>query len=114
MRITKREVGGVAILEMKGKVTIGIGDVALRDAIDDAVDAGARTVVLDFKQVSKMDSSAIGELVAAHKRIVGSGGQLKLVNMPGKLFNVLGATQMVSVLDVLGSQEEALASVRAS
>lgn len=112
MRITKRELDNAVIIAPKGKITIGIGDVALRDAIDDAVDRGASNLLVDFKNVSKMDSSAIGELIAAHNRVSKKGGQLKLMNMPSKLFSVFGATQMVSIFDVLDSEEEALASLQ--
>jgi len=112
MRITTRQVENAVILAPKGKITIGLGDVALRDAIDEAVQRGASNLLLDFKNVSKMDSSAIGELIAAHNRIAKQGGQLKLMNMPSKLFSVLGATRMVSIFDVLDSEEEALASLQ--
>ena len=60
---------------------------------------GADNVLLDFKDVSKMDSSGIGELIASHNPVAEKGGALKLMNMPPKLLNVFGATQIVTVLD---------------
>ena len=69
-----------------------------------------KNVVLDFKGVSRIDSSGMGELVAAHKRLANQGGRLSLAHMSGKLLSILGASQIVSILDVFGSQEEALAS----
>ena len=110
MKISKREVGNVTILEPKGKITIGAGDVALRNAIEEATHAGSSKVLLDFNGVSKMDSSGLGELIAAHNTVTGNGGAIKLMNIPSKLYGVLGITQIVSVFDVFDDEKEALAS----
>jgi anti-sigma B factor antagonist len=110
MKILKREIGNVTILEPKGKILIGAGDVQLRQAIDESMSQGADNVLLDFKGVSKMDSSGIGELIASHNTVAEKGGTLKLMNMPPKLLNVFGATQIVTVLDIFDDESEALAS----
>ena len=110
MKILKREIGNVTILEPKGKIMIGAGDVQLREAIDESLNQGADNVLLDLKGVSKMDSSGIGELIASHRTVAEHGGALKLMNMPPKLLNVFGATQIVTVLDVFEDEIEALAS----
>ena len=110
MKISKREVGNVTILEPKGKITIGAGDVALRNAIEEATHAGGSNVLLDLKGVSKMDSSGLGELIAAHNTVTGDGGKIKLMCLPSKLYGVLGITQIVSVFDVFDDEQEALAS----
>ena len=110
MKISKREVGNITILEPKGKITIGTGDVALRNAIEEATHAGSSNLLLDLNGVSKMDSSGLGELIAAYNTVTGDGGMIKLVNLPSKLYNVLGITQIVSVFDVFDDENEALAS----
>ena len=110
MKISKREVGNVTILEPKGKITIGAGDVVLRNAIEEAAHAGNSNVLLDLNGVSKMDSSGLGELIAAHNTVTGDGGTIKLMNIPSKLYGVLGITQIVSVFDVFDNENEALAS----
>lgn len=110
MEITRRECGKATILALRGKIRIGSGDVELREAIDRAVAEGAKNVVLDFKGVSRIDSSGMGELVAAHKRLGRLDGRLGLMHMSGKLLDVVGASQIVSILDVFGSEEEALES----
>ena len=65
MKISARHQAGVTILEPKGKITIGVGDVALREAVHEAVEAGSRRILIDLGGVSTIDSSGIGELVAA-------------------------------------------------
>jgi anti-sigma B factor antagonist len=110
MKISKRQVGNVTILEPKGKITIGAGDVALRNAIEEATHTGSSNVLLDLNGVSKMDSSGLGELIAAHNTVTVDGGMIKLMNIPSKLYGVLGITQIVSVFDVFDNENEALAS----
>lgn len=110
MNITKRDYEKATILDLQGKIKIGSGDVELRDSINRVVADGAKNVLLDFKGVSRIDSSGMGELVAAHKKLGNIGGKLGLVHMSGKLLNIVGASQIVSILDVFGSEEEALAS----
>jgi anti-sigma B factor antagonist len=112
MKISKREVGGVTILEPKGKITIGAGDVALRGAVEEIVQGEATKILLDLRGVKKMDSSGLGELVAAHNSVTEAGGSIKLVNLPSKLHGVLGITQIVSVFDVFDDENEALASFK--
>ncbi len=110
MRITKTDYEKATVLALTGKIKIGVGDVALREAIDRTVANGAKNVVLDFKGVSRIDSSGMGELVAAHKKLGNLGGKLSLAHMSGKLLDIVGASQIVSILDVFGTEEEALAS----
>ena len=112
MKISKRDVGNVTILEPKGKITIGAGDVVLRNAIEEATHRGSSNVLLDLNGVSKMDSSGLGELIAAHNTVTGDGGKIKLMNIPSKLYGVLGITQIVSVFDVFDDENEALASFK--
>jgi len=110
MKISKREVDTVTILEPKGKITIGAGDVLLREAIEEVTREGQPKVLLNLKGVSKMDSSGLGELIGAHNSVTASGGAMKLMNLPPKLYGVLGITQIVTVFDVFDDESEALAS----
>jgi anti-sigma B factor antagonist len=110
MKISKRDVGGVTILEPKGKITIGAGDVALRGALEEIIQGSESKILLNLKGVKKMDSSGLGELIAAQNSVTEGGGVIKLVNLPSKLHGVLGITQIVSVFDVFDDENEALAS----
>jgi len=112
MKFSKREVGDVTILEPKGKITIGAGDVALRGALEEIVQQSESKILLDLKGVKKMDSSGLGELIAAHNSVTEVGGTIKLMNLPSKLHGVLGITQIVSVFDVFDDENEAVASFR--
>lgn len=110
MKLSQREVAGVTILEPRGKITIGNGDAELRDSIERALDAGNRRILIDLKAITKLDSSGLAELVAARSRAAGRGAEIKLVNLPPKVQDILGITQVVTLFDVFDDEQEALAS----
>jgi anti-sigma B factor antagonist len=110
MKIGVRNRQGVTILEPKGKITIGAGDIALRDSVIEALDSGSRKILINLKDVSTIDSSGIGELVAAYTTVTNRGGRLKLVGLPPKVNDILQITQLVTVFEVMDTEEEAVDS----
>ena len=110
MKISVRQEQGVTILEPKGKITIGVGDVALRDAVNEALEAGARNILVNLAGVSTIDSSGIGELVSAYTTVTNRGGKLKLSSLPSKVSDILQITQLITVFEVFDTEREALES----
>jgi len=110
MEVKKREKGGATILDLKGRITIGAGEIALRNAVQDAISAGAKKVILNMKDVTTIDSSGVGELVSAYTTSMNRGAQLKLANLPSKVQDILVITQLITVFDVFDSEDEAIAS----
>lgn len=110
MKIPVRSRDGVTILQPAGKITIGIGDVAFREAVDEALAAGSMSLLVDFQKASKMDSSGMAELVAAYKKVTDSGGQIKLLRLPSNIRDVLTITQIARVFEIFEDEDEAIAS----
>ncbi len=110
MRVNVRQREGVTILDLKGKITIGLGDVALRDAIHEALSAGAKKILVNLGDVSTIDSSGVGELVSAFTTVTNRGGKLKLLDLPPKVADILQITQLITVFDVYEKEDEALKS----
>lgn len=110
MNISARHRDGVTILDVKGKITIGVGDVALRDAVHGALDAGAKNILVNMAGVTVLDSSGIGELVAAYTSVTNRGGKLKLLNLPARINDLLQITQLISVFEVFDNEDEAVQS----
>ncbi len=100
----------MTIIEPKGKITIGVGDVALREAVSKALQAGARNVLVNLGGVSTIDSSGIGELVSAYTTVSNRGGRLKLCNLPPKVTDILQITQLISVFEVYENEVKAIKS----
>lgn len=112
MNVTTRDRDGVTVVDLEGKITIGRGDVALRDAVNAAIDAGSRAVVLDFSKVKSMDSSGMAELGAAYRRMDDLGGTVALCGVPSSVTEILRMTQIITVFDVYTDEDEAIAALR--
>jgi len=110
MKVNVRQRDGVTILDLKGKITIGVGDVALRNAVQDAINSGATKVVINLKDVTTIDSSGVGELVSAYTTATNRGAKLRLANLPAKVSDILQITQLITVFDVFDSEDEAVRS----
>ncbi|HYL05934.1 MAG TPA: STAS domain-containing protein [Thermoanaerobaculia bacterium] len=110
MKVNVRQRDGVTILDLKGKITIGVGDVALRNAVQDAINSGATKVVINLKDVTTIDSSGVGELVSAYTTATNRGAKLSLANLPSKVSDILQITQLITVFDVFDSEDEAVRS----
>lgn len=110
MQISSRQLGDVSVLDVRGKITIGGGDVRVRDAVHQALEGGSRKILLNLKGVTGMDSSGLGEVVAAHASAVHRGGVLKLAGLSPKVASLLQLTQLVGVLPLHDSEKAALAS----
>jgi anti-sigma B factor antagonist len=104
MDVNKRQVGDVTILDLKGKITIGTGDVQLRNAVHEVMDSGAMKVLINMRDVSTIDSSGIGELVSAYTTATKRGAKLRLINLPAKVTDILTITQLITVFDVYDNE----------
>lgn len=110
MKVDVRQREGVTILEPRGKITIGVGDVVLREAVLEALSAGSLWILINMQAVTTIDSSGIGELVSAYTTVANRGGKLKLLNLPRKVQDILQITQLITVFDVYDDEDEAIAS----
>ena len=89
MHIEERAVGNVVILDLKGKITLGEGDEALRDRINQLIQKDQKRILLNLADVPYIDSAGLGEIVRTYTTVKNRGGQLKLVNLtsPGDAFS---------------------------
>jgi anti-sigma B factor antagonist len=110
MKANLRESGNVSIIELKGKITIGTGDIQLRDTITKLLESGKNHILVNMKDVTAIDSSGIGELVGCYTTVTNKGGKLRLLYLPPKIQDVLTVTQLITVFDVYENETEAVAS----
>lgn len=110
MKATTRNVDGVQVIELQGKITIGAGDTQLRELILKSLDEGQKNLLLDMGEVTALDSSGIGELVGAYTTATNRGGKLKLLHLPTKISNLLQVTQLITVFEVYEDEKQAVGS----
>ena len=108
MKAMVRQIGHVSVVDLSGKITIGEGDVILREKVQEVLDGGNLNVLLNLEKVSYMDSAGIGELVACFKRAKEKGGVVKLLNPSGKVYDLLQLTKLEEVFETYKDEKEAL------
>ena len=108
LTIASREVDGVTVLDLSGRITLGEGSVQLRDAIRDLIGKGQKKILLNLGDVNYIDSSGIGELVSAFTTAKNSGGELKLLNLTKKVHDLLQITKLYTVFDVKDDEAAAV------
>jgi anti-sigma B factor antagonist len=102
--------GGVTVIGLSGRITLGEGRTTLRDAIRQALDRGRNKIVLNFAEVQYIDSSGLGELVHALTSVRRSGGQLKLSNLHARIRSLLQITRLDTAFEVFPDDESAVKS----
>jgi anti-sigma B factor antagonist len=108
MKATNRQVDGVAVVDMSGRITLGEGSVVLRDTIRDLIGKGQKKILLNLGDVTYIDSSGIGELVSAFTAVRREGGELKLLNLTKKVHDLLQITKLYTVFDIKDDEAAAI------
>ena len=112
VKLTTREKGGVTIIDVNGKLTLGEGTGALRTKIRELADGGSKRIVLNMADVAYMDSSGLGELIGAHTTVVTAGGEIKLLNLAKRVHDLMELTKLYTVFDVKDDEAVAVKSFK--
>jgi anti-sigma B factor antagonist len=108
--INNRQNGDVVLVDVGGKITLGDGSVAIREAVKKLVADGNKKIVLNLGEVTYIDSSGIGELVSAFTTVSNNGGNLKLLNLTKRVQDLLQITKLYTVFEVFNDEPSAVAS----
>ncbi|HXN17675.1 MAG TPA: STAS domain-containing protein [Candidatus Binatus sp.] len=100
LRHSTRQVQDVIIIDCAGRITVGEGNIQLREAIQGLIGQGKQKLILNLVELEFIDSAGIGELVRAHTTLRKQGGHLKLLNPHKKVHDLLRATMLTAVFDI--------------
>jgi anti-sigma B factor antagonist len=112
MKANNRQVGGVTVVDMSGRITLGEGSVVLREAVKDLLAKGQKKILLNLGDVTYIDSSGIGELVSAFTSVRNQGGELKLLKLTKKVHDLLQITKLYTVFDIKDDEAAAIQSYK--
>jgi len=112
MKASTRQVHDVTIVDLTGRITLGEGSSVLRDTVKDLAAKGQKKILLNLGDVSYIDSSGIGELVAAFTSVRNQGGEMKLLHLTKKIHDLLQITKLYTVFDVKDDEAEAIAAFK--
>lgn len=109
MKLDLQERSGVSILVLSGQLAAG-GDEELREAVDTLLASGRVRILVDFTDVTFMDSAGIGELVASFRTVERFGGALKILRPSQKVHDSLSLTRLLPIFEIYEDEETAVAS----
>jgi anti-sigma B factor antagonist len=110
MHVEIRQAGDVFIVDLKGKLTAGLGDQILRETIDELLGEQKKKVLLNLSEVSFMDSAGVGELVAGLKTARSFGASLRLLNANERVHSTLYISRLLPVFELYRTEAEAVAA----
>jgi len=112
MKASTRQVDGVTVVDLSGRITLGEGSVVLRDTVRELIGKGDKRILLNLGDVTYIDSSGIGELVSAFTTVRNQGGELKLLKLTKKVHDLLQITKLYTVFDIKDDEAVAIASFK--
>ncbi len=110
LKMTTREIDGITVLTLEGRIVLGEESNALREQIKSLLAAGKHKIVLNMGQVTYIDSAGLGTLVASHHSARTQGATLKLSNLGKKFQEILQVTKLLTVFEVYDSEAAAISS----
>ena len=110
MEISERKVGEITIIDLSGNFAAGDGAGKLKDKVTSLVFQGEKKIILNVADLSYVDSSALGEMVASYSTAKKGGSTLKLANIGERVQDLLVMTKLLSVFESHDSEEAAVAS----
>jgi anti-sigma B factor antagonist len=109
-KATVRHSGNVAIVDLSGKITLGEGSGLVRGTIKELLAAGSRNILLNLQDVTYIDSAGLGELVGSYATVTSQSGAIKLLNVQGKVRDLLQITKLYTVFATFSDEAAALGS----
>ena len=112
LTIASREVDGVAVLDLSGRITLGEGSVQVRDAVRGLISKGRKNILLNMGDVNYVDSSGLGELVSAFTSAKNQQAEVKLLSLTKKVHDLLQLTKLYTVFDIYDDEASAITSFK--
>jgi anti-sigma B factor antagonist len=114
MKVDVRQVEEVIIVDLEGRLVLGVGDEILRDVINELLAEDWKHILLNLREIRIIDSSGIGEVVSGWKLARRFGASIKLLRPGPHIQRTLRLTQLLPLLEVFDDEETAVASFQES
>ena len=109
MQIKQAEKNGIVICYLTGEIDINTSPLT-KKFLDKLIASRKEKIVLNFKEVSYVDSSGLATLVETLKGLRSYGGKLKLAALSTKVKNLFEITKLDKLFDIAADEEEAVTS----
>ena len=110
LEITQREMNGIYLLALKGRLVLGQESGGLLTMTDNFLASGATRIVINLEQVNYVDSAGLGALIEIHRKTKAKGGGLKLCNLGQNLKQALEIARLMPIFETCPTETVAVAS----
>src|SRR5579863_3092153 len=110
VKLSTRQSGDVTVVDVSGRVTLGEGSSAIRETLRDLTTKGHKKILLNMSEVSYIDSTGIGELVAGFTSAANGGGTVKLLGLTRHVKDVLLVSRLYTVFEAHDDEAHAVRS----
>jgi anti-sigma B factor antagonist len=110
VKLNTRQVGDVSVIDVSGRLTLGEGATAIREEIHLQLAGGSRKIVMNLADISYIDSSGLGELLAGFRATANTGGKLKLLGLTKSAKEMLRVTRLTGIFEVHEDEASAVKS----
>lgn len=110
LKMNSREVEGISIVQMEGRIVLGEESNALREKVKSLLTENKKKIVMNMDNVTYIDSAGLGTLVASFHSAKAQGAVLKLSNLGSKFQEVLQVTKLMTVFEVFDNETTAVQS----
>jgi anti-sigma B factor antagonist len=108
--LIQRELEGIIILILRGRLVAGYEVSEFRNTIQTLVTESQVRVILDLAETHRIDSSGLGVLIEAHNIVKSAGGALKLLNLTERNVQLLIITRLTTVFEIYNDEQSAINS----
>ena len=114
MQIRTRDLGTAVCVDLQGRLVAMDEDDRLQDKVSRLLFDHHRHIVLNLEEVSQVDTSGLTAMVAIRHAADRSGGQIKLLNLPPRVHDLLVMTKLITLFDVVESEANAIQAFAAA
>jgi anti-sigma B factor antagonist len=108
MKASTRQIDGVTVVDLSGRIKEGEDITVLRDTIEDLLGKGQKKILLNLGDVNHIDSSGVAALLRAFTSVRNQGGELKLLHLTKAVHDLLQNTKLYTVFDVRDDEAAAI------
>lgn len=109
LEITQRELNGIYLLALSGRLVLGDESNGFRSTIENLLTSGAKRIVVNLEHVKYVDSAGLGALIEAHRQTKAKGGRLKLSNLGPNFKHALELAKLLPIFETSPTEAAALA-----
>jgi anti-sigma B factor antagonist len=107
LQIESRQVDDVTVLVLAGQMLLDDGDLLFRRHVDALLKSGRLKILVDLADVTQIDSSGVGMMVAQQKLVQHNGGDIRLLRLNSRGQRLFGLLKLRTTFETY--DDEALA-----